>query len=126
MNRSLSGLLPGRSSQPGKRVLPGFALSLGISLFFITVVLILPVTGLIAHTAGMGCDQYWAVITDERVVASYKVTLWAAALDSLIKALVGLLLAWVLVRYESPGKRIMDALVDLPFALPTADRKSVV
>lgn len=120
MNRSLSGLLPGRSSQPGKRVLPGFALSLGISLFFISVVLILPVTGLIAHTAGMGWEQYWAVITDERVVASYKVTLWTAALASVINALVGLLLAWVLVRYEFPGKRIMDALVDLPFALPTA------
>src|SRR5690606_4036452 len=120
MNRSLSGLLPGRSSQPGKRVLPAFALSLGISLFFISVVLILPTTGLVVHTAGMGWDQYLAVITDERVVASYKVTLWTAALASVINALVGLLLAWVLVRYEFPGKRIMDALVDLPFALPTA------
>ena len=120
MNRSLSGFLPGGSSQPGKRVLPGFALSLGISLFFISVVLILPLTGLIAHTAGMGWEQYWAVITDERVVASYKVTLWTAAVAALINALVGLLLAWVLVRYEFPGKGIMDALVDLPFALPTA------
>ena len=120
MNRSLSGLLPGRSNQPGKRVLPGFALSLGISLFFISVVLILPITGLIVHTAGMGWEQYWAVITDERVVASYKVTLWTAAVASVINAIVGLLLAWVLVRYEFPGKRIMDALVDLPFALPTA------
>lgn len=120
MNRSFSGLLPGRSKQPGKRVLPGFALSLGISLFFISVVLILPITGLVAHTAGMGWEQYWAVITDERVVASYRVTLWTAALAALINALVGLLLAWVLVRYEFPGKRIMDALVDLPFALPTA------
>src|SRR5690606_21559449 len=100
--------------------LPGFALSLGISLFFISVVLILPITGLVVHTAGMGWDQYWAVITDERVVASYKVTLWTAALASVINELVGLLLAWVLVRYEFPGKRIMDALVDLPFALPTA------
>ena len=120
MNRSLSGLLPGRTKQPGKRVLPGFALSLGISLFFISVVLILPLTGLIAHTAGMGWEQYWTVITDERVVASYKVTLWTAALASVINAVVGLLLAWVLVRYEFPGKSIMDALVDLPFALPTA------
>src|SRR5690554_2861740 len=88
MNRSLSGLLPGRSSQPGKRVLPGFALSLGISLFFISVVLILLITGLVVHTAGMGWDQYLAVITDERVVASYKVTLWTAALASVINALV--------------------------------------
>lgn len=120
MNRSLSGLLPGRSSQPGKRVLPGFALSLGVSLFFISIVLLLPLTGLIMQTTGMGWEQYWAVVTDERVVASYKVTLWTAAIASVINGLVGLLLAWVLVRYDFPGKRIMDALIDLPFALPTA------
>ncbi|EZQ15701.1 sulfate/thiosulfate ABC transporter permease CysT [Pseudomonas sp. G11-1] len=120
MNRSLSGLLPGRSSQPGKRVLPGFALSLGVSLFFISIVLLLPLTGLIMQTADMGWERYWAVVTDERVIASYKVTLWAAALASIINGLVGLLLAWVLVRYDFPGKRIMDALIDLPFALPTA------
>lgn len=120
MNRFLSGLKPGRSSQPGKRVLPGFALSLGVSLFFISIVLLLPLTGLIMQTADMGWSQYWAVVTDERVVASYKVTLWAAAIASLINGVVGLLLAWVLVRYDFPGKRIMDALIDLPFALPTA------
>ncbi|CEA06700.1 sulfate ABC transporter inner membrane subunit CysT [Pseudomonas saudimassiliensis] len=120
MNRLLSGLKPGRSSQPGKRVLPGFALSLGVSLFFISIVLLLPLTGLIMQTADMGWSQYWAVVTDERVVASYKVTLWAAAIASLINGVVGLLLAWVLVRYDFPGKRIMDALIDLPFALPTA------
>ncbi|WP_193076054.1 sulfate ABC transporter permease subunit CysT [Pseudomonas sp. FME51] len=120
MNRSFSGLLPGRSSQPGKRVLPGFALSLGVSLFFISIVLLLPLTGLIMQTTGMGWEQYWAVVTDERVVASYKVTLWTAAIASVINGLVGLLLAWVLVRYDFPGKRIMDALIDLPFALPTA------
>ena len=120
MNRSFSGLLPGRSSQPGKRVLPGFALSLGVSLFFISIVLLLPLTGLIMQTTGMGWEQYWTVVTDERVVASYKVTLWTAAIASVINGLVGLLLAWVLVRYDFPGKRIMDALIDLPFALPTA------
>ena len=120
MNRLLSGLKPGRSSQPGKRVLPGFALSLGVSLFFISIVLLLPLTGLIMQTADMGWSQYWAVVSDERVVASYKVTLWAAAIASLINGVVGLLLAWVLVRYDFPGKRIMDALIDLPFALPTA------
>lgn len=120
MTQSFSGLLPGRSKQPGKRVLPGFALSLGISLAFISIVLLLPVTGLIMQTSGMGWDQYWAVITDERVVASYKVTLWTAALASMINGVVGLLLAWVLVRYDFPGKRLMDALIDLPFALPTA------
>ena len=105
---------------PGKRVLPGFALSMGVSLLFISLILLLPVTGLLVQTAGMSWEQYWGVITDERVVASYKVTLWAAGIASLFNGLAGLLLAWVLVRYEFPGKRLIDALIDLPFALPTA------
>lgn len=103
-----------------QRVLPGFGLSLGTSLFFISLILLLPMTGLIMQTAQMGWSEYWYVITDERVVASYKVTIWAALLASLFNGVFGLLLAWVLVRYEFPGKRILDALVDLPFALPTA------
>jgi len=103
-----------------KRVLPGFGLSLGSSLFFISLILLLPMTGLIMQTAGMSWADYWYVITDERVVASYKVTIWAAVIASVFNGLFGLLLAWVLVRYEFPGKRILDALVDLPFALPTA------
>ena len=103
-----------------KRVLPGFGLSLGSSLFFISLILLLPMTGLVMQTANMGWSEYWYVITDERVVASYKVTIWAAMIASVFNGLFGLLLAWVLVRYEFPGKRILDALVDLPFALPTA------
>lgn len=105
---------------PGKRVLPGFALSMGISLLFISLILLLPVTGLIIQTAGMSWNEYWYVISDPRVVASYKVTLYAAAIAALFNGVFGLLLAWVLVRYEFPGKRIIDALMDLPFALPTA------
>ncbi|KAA0875841.1 sulfate/thiosulfate ABC transporter permease CysT [Nitrincola tapanii] len=108
------------SLNPGKRVLPGFALSLGISLLFISLVLLLPVTGLLMQTAGMTWQEYWSVITDPRVVASYKVTVYAALIASLFNGVVGLLLAWVLVRYEFPGKRLVDALMDLPFALPTA------
>lgn len=105
---------------PGKRVLPGFALSMGVSLLFISIVLLLPLSGLVMQTAEMTPAQFWAVVTDERVMASYRVTLWAALIASLFNGIVGLLLAWVLVRYEFPGKRIMDALMDLPFALPTA------
>ncbi len=108
--------LRGRS----KRVLPGFGLSLGISLLFVSLVLLLPVTGLVVETSGMSWDQFWFVITDPRVVESYKVTLWTALAASLFNGLFGLLLAWVLVRYEFPGKRLVDAVVDLPFALPTA------
>ena len=103
-----------------KRVLPGLSLSLGTSLLFISLILLLPMTGLVMQTVDMGWERYWQVITDERVVASYKVTLWAAALASIFNGFFGLLLAWVLVRYEFPGRRILDALVDLPFALPTA------
>jgi sulfate transport system permease protein len=107
-------------SRNAKRVLPGFALSLGISLLFISLVLLLPLTGLVMTTADMSWDQYWFVITDPRVVDSYKVTLWTAFAASVFNGLFGLLLAWVLVRYQFPGRRIIDAMVDLPFALPTA------
>ncbi|GAB2599233.1 sulfate/thiosulfate ABC transporter permease CysT [Nitrincola alkalisediminis] len=117
MSLAIASSLP---QSPGKRVLPGFALSMGISLLFISLVLLLPITGLIVQTAGMTWQEYWFVVSDPRVVASYKVTLWAALIASLFNGVVGLLLAWVLVRYEFPGKRIVDALMDLPFALPTA------
>jgi sulfate/thiosulfate transport system permease protein len=103
-----------------KRVLPGLSLSLGTSLLFISLILLLPMSGLVMQSVDMGWDRYWQVISDERVVASYKVTLWAALIASVFNGFFGLLLAWVLVRYEFPGRRILDALVDLPFALPTA------
>ncbi|MGY0614293.1 sulfate/thiosulfate ABC transporter permease CysT [Vibrio sp. FJH11] len=103
-----------------QRVLPGFAISLGISLLFVSLVLLLPATGLAMQTKGMSLSEYWQVIADPRVVASYKVTVMSAFVASLFNGAFGLLLAWVLVRYSFPGKRILDALVDLPFALPTA------
>lgn len=103
-----------------KRVLPGFGVSLGTSLFFISLILLLPATGLIIQTSNMSWTEYWQVIADPRVVASYKVTVGAALIASLFNGLLGLLLAWVLVRYDFYGKRVLDALVDLPFALPTA------
>ena len=103
-----------------KRVLPGFGLSLGISLFFVSLVLLLPVTGLVMQTADMGWARFWQVVTDPRVVASYKVTLTAALVASVFNGIFGLLMAWILVRYDFWGKRLLDGLVDLPFALPTA------
>lgn len=103
-----------------KRVLPGFGVSLGTSLFFISLILLLPASGLIIQTSNMSWTEYWQIIADPRVVASYKVTVGAALIASLFNGLLGLLLAWVLVRYEFYGKRVLDALVDLPFALPTA------
>ncbi|MBU2874612.1 sulfate/thiosulfate ABC transporter permease CysT [Marinobacter salexigens] len=118
-----SAVIPQRWPRIGsrsKRVLPGFGLSLGISLLFISLILMLPLTGLVMEVSAMSFDQFWFVITDPRVVASYKVTALAALAASLFNGLFGLLLAWVLVRYEFPGKRLIDAVVDLPFALPTA------
>lgn len=107
--------------RPGStRVLPGFGLSMGISVLFISLVLLLPITGLFGQLAGLSLAEYWAIITEGRVVASYMVTIGAAAVAALVNAIFGLLLAWVLVRYEFPGKRLLDALMDLPFALPTA------
>ncbi|RDB43921.1 sulfate ABC transporter permease subunit CysT [Halomonas sp. DQ26W] len=109
-----------RAGSAPKRVLPGFGLSLGISLMFISLVLLLPLTGLFGQLAGLSLAEYWAIITEGRVVASYVVTIGAAAVAALVNGAFGLLLAWVLVRYDFPGKRLLDALMDLPFALPTA------
>ncbi|MDX3773061.1 sulfate/thiosulfate ABC transporter permease CysT [Chromatiaceae bacterium AAb-1] len=103
-----------------KRVLPGFTISLGSSLFFISLVILLPLTGLIMQVSELSLAQYWQIITDERVVASYKVTLSAAAVATVINLLFGLLMAWILTRYRFPGRLLLDGLMDLPFALPTA------
>ncbi|OOF29661.1 sulfate/thiosulfate ABC transporter permease CysT [Salinivibrio proteolyticus] len=103
-----------------QRVLPGFGISLGVSLLFISLILLLPASGLIMQTSQMSWQEYWFAITDPRIVASYKVTAGAALIASLLNGVIGLLFAWVLVRYDFAGKRLVDALVDLPFALPTA------
>ncbi|MGO1535272.1 MAG: molybdate ABC transporter permease subunit, partial [Halomonas sp.] len=89
-------------------VLPGFGLSMGISVLFISLVLLLPITGLFGQLADLSLAEYWAIITEGRVVASYMVTIGAAAVAAIINAVFGLLLAWVLVRYEFPGKRLLD------------------
>ena len=103
-----------------KRVLPGFTLSLGTSLLFVSLIILLPLTGLILNTSQMGWAQYWQVISDPRVVATYKVTASAAAAASLFNMVFGLLMAWILTRYRFPGRALLDGLMDLPFALPTA------
>ncbi|GAA3718529.1 sulfate/thiosulfate ABC transporter permease CysT [Oceanisphaera sediminis] len=103
-----------------KRVLPGFTLSLGTSLLFVSLIILLPLTGLILNTSQMGWAQYWQVISDPRVVATYKVTASAAAAASLFNMVFGLLMAWILTRYRFPCRALLDGLMDLPFALPTA------
>ncbi|MEG3135370.1 sulfate/thiosulfate ABC transporter permease CysT [Rouxiella sp. T17] len=103
-----------------KRVLPGFTLSLGSSLLFVCLVLLLPLSALIIQLSHMTLAQYWAVVSDPQVVAAYKVTLLSAGVASIFNCFFGMLMAWILTRYEFPGKTILDGLMDLPFALPTA------
>ncbi|WP_157669765.1 sulfate ABC transporter permease subunit CysT [Chitinibacter sp. GC72] len=101
-------------------VLPGFNLALGYSLLYLSLIVLLPLTALFAKTMGLDWATFWAIVTEPRVVATYKVTFGASLIAALINLFVGMLIAWVLVRYPFPGKRFIDALVDLPFALPTA------
>src|SRR5689334_10478463 len=103
-----------------RSVLPGFRITLGFTVFYLAVIVLIPLAGLPIRTASMGWEQFWATVSDPRVVASYKLTLGTALFAACVNAVFGLLVAWVLVRYSFPGKRIVDALVDLPFALPTA------
>ena len=103
-----------------KRVLPGFTLSLGSSLLYTCLILLLPLSALVMQLAQMTWQQYWDVITNPQVVAAYKMTLLAAGVASVFNAVFGMLMAWILTRYEFPGKTLLDGLMDLPFALPTA------
>ncbi|MFC0225230.1 sulfate/thiosulfate ABC transporter permease CysT [Serratia aquatilis] len=103
-----------------KRVLPGFTLSLGSSLLYTCLILLLPLSALVMQLAQMSLAQYWAVISNPQVVAAYKVTLLAAGVASIFNAVFGMLMAWILTRYSFPGRTLLDGLMDLPFALPTA------
>jgi sulfate/thiosulfate transport system permease protein len=108
------------SRKPTRRVLPGFRLTLGYTLFYLTLIVLIPISALFFKTFSLTFDQFWAAVTSERVMASYRLTFGASLIAALVNLMFGLLLAWVLVRYSFPGKKIIDALVDLPFALPTA------
>ena len=101
-------------------VLPGFNLSLGYTLLYLSLIVLIPLSAAFIKTTELSFNEFWAVVTAPRVLASYKLTFGASLLAALINGVFGLLTAWVLVRYKFPGKKIIDALVDLPFALPTA------
>jgi sulfate transport system permease protein len=103
-----------------KNILPGFSLSLGFTILYLSLIVLIPLSAAFIKTTELSLDEFWAVVTAPRVVASYQLTFGASLLGALINAVFGLLTAWVLVRYTFPGKKIIDALVDLPFALPTA------
>ncbi len=113
------GAVPTRARGP-RRVIPGFGLAMGLTLLYLTLIVLIPLSAAFFKTAGMGWGRFFAVVTAPRVVASYKVSFSASLGAASINVVFGLLVAWVLVRYRFPGKRLVDALVDLPFALPTA------
>jgi len=103
-----------------KNVLPGFNLTLGYTLLYLSLIVLIPLSAAFIKTTELGFSEFWSVVTAPRVLASYQLTFGASLIGALINAVFGLLTAWVLVRYQFPGKKIVDALVDLPFALPTA------
>jgi sulfate transport system permease protein len=103
-----------------RRILPGFGLSLGFTLAYLGLIVLIPLSAAFLKTAGLGWDDFWTAVATPRVIASYKVSFGVSLLAAFVNAVFGGILAWVLVRYTFPGRRIVDALVDLPFALPTA------
>jgi sulfate transport system permease protein len=101
-------------------VIPGFGITFGFSLFYLGLIVLLPLAALIVRASRIGWEGFWAVLTDSRVLAALKVSFGISLLAALVASVFGLLVAWVLTRYDFPGRRIIDAVVDLPFALPTA------
>ena len=107
-------------SSTRRSVLPGFRLTMGFTLLYLCLIVIVPLLTLPARAATMTWDAFWQTITDPRVVASYRLSIGASLIAATVNAVFGMIVAWVLVRYTFPGRRIVDSLVDLPFALPTA------
>ncbi|WP_027627938.1 sulfate ABC transporter permease subunit CysT [Ruminiclostridium cellobioparum] len=101
-------------------VIPGFGLTMGVTLFYITLLVMIPVSMVFINSSSLGLRSFWEIATSERVLASLKISFGTSFLAALVNAVFGLLLAWVLERYTFPGKKIIDGLIDLPFALPTA------
>lgn len=106
--------------QTASRVLPGFNLSLGFTIFYLSLIVLIPLSAVFLKTFTMSWDAFIAAVTSDRVIASYKLSFGAALIGAVLNAFFGGIVAWVLVRYKFPGKKIIDAMVDLPFALPTA------
>ena len=126
---SLSAVAPPLAAVPGapvgkkraaKRVLPGFNLTLGYTVFYLSLIVLIPLSALFFKTFTLSWDQFVSAVTSPRVMASYRLTFGASLFAAVVNLVFGLLLAWVLVRYKFFGKKVVDALVDLPFALPTA------
>jgi sulfate transport system permease protein len=100
--------------------LPGFGLTMGVTLFFLSTIVLIPFAGLVIRTCGLSWHDFWHLATTDRALAAYRLTFGASLIAAIANSVFGTLLAWVLVRYEFPGRRVIDAMVDFPFALPTA------
>ncbi|MCE8013266.1 MAG: sulfate ABC transporter permease subunit CysT [Billgrantia sp.] len=105
---------------PRRRVIPGFGLTMGFTLLYLSLVFLIPVGAFLLYTATMSWETFWNAVTQRQVVASYRLSFGGSLIAATINLVFGALVAWVLVRYRFPGKRLVDALVDFPFALPTA------
>ena len=103
-----------------KHLLPGFGLTLGVSMLYLTIIIVLPLLAMLLKVGGMGWEEFWRIVASNRSLSAYRITFTSALAATVFNGLFGLLLAWVLTRYSFPGRRMLDALVDLPFALPTA------
>jgi sulfate transport system permease protein len=101
-------------------VLPGFGLTFGLSMSYLGLIVLIPLAGVFIHAAGLGWTDFWQLAGDPRTVSALRLSFGAALIGALVNAIAGLIVAWVLVRYDFPGRRIVDAVIDLPFALPTA------
>ncbi|WP_424766368.1 sulfate ABC transporter permease subunit CysT [Paenibacillus sp. sgz302251] len=110
-----------KGSKPRNRnVLPGFGLSLGFSLFYLGIIVLIPLIAVFIKTMEISWQEFWSTVTSARVLASYRISFTTAFAAGVVNAVFGLIIAWVLVRFRFPGKKLVDSLVDLPFALPTA------
>jgi sulfate ABC transporter, permease protein CysT len=112
--------MKGSKAKKSKNVLPGFGLSMGFTIAYLSLIVLIPLAGVFVKTTGLSWNEFWAVITNPRVIASYRISFTTSFFAAFTNLVFGLLVAWVLVRYRFPGKKIIDSLVDLPFALPTA------
>lgn len=101
-------------------VIPGFGLTFGFLMVYLSLIVLIPIALLILRTTQLSWAEYWAIASNERVVAALRLSFGAALIAAAINTVFGIVVAWVLVRYEFPGRRLVDAIVDLPFALPTA------
>lgn len=109
-----------RSRKKMKRVIPGFGISMGITLSFLSLIVLIPMASIVINSSGLGIREFFEVVTAKRIVAGYQVSFSCAFIAAVINSVFGVILAWVLVRYEFPMKRFLDGLIELPFAIPTA------